>query len=183
MQSSAQHGELDFSLPILIGDGCAVILEDVIKAQREAIIGGRDARIHDVESQLVQNGRGAREALDAYLQVREKFVPEHDKNNRYLFASRGEGGFLTRRRFHQLLKALAIKAGLDPAKVSPHVLRHAFATHLVEGGADLRSVQTLLGHADIATTQIYTHVARDHLTRVVSAAHPLGRAKAAKDEG
>jgi integrase/recombinase XerD len=125
----------------------------------------------------------AREALDAYLQVREKFVPEHDKNNRYLFASRAEGGFLTRRRFHQLLKALATKAGLDPAKVSPHVLRHAFATHLVEGGADLRSVQTLLGHADIATTQIYTHVARDHLTKVVTAAHPLGRAKAAKDEG
>ena len=125
----------------------------------------------------------ARTALDAYLQVREKFVPEHDKNNRYLFASRGEGGFLTRRRFHQLLKGLAIKAGLDPAKVSPHVLRHAFATHLVEGGADLRSVQTLLGHADIATTQIYTHVARDHLTQVVTAAHPLGRAKAGKDEG
>jgi len=125
----------------------------------------------------------ARTALDAYLQARGKFVPEHDKNNRYLFASRGEGGFLTRRRFHQLLKGLAIKAGLDPAKVSPHVLRHAFATHLVEGGADLRSVQTLLGHADIATTQIYTHVARDHLTRVVSAAHPLGRAKTAKDEG
>jgi len=125
----------------------------------------------------------AREALDAYLQVREKFVLEHDKNNRYLFASRGEGGFLTRRRFHQLLKGLAIKAGLDPAKVSPHVLRHAFATHLVEGGADLRSVQTLLGHADIATTQIYTHVARDHLTQVVTAAHPLGRAKAGKDEG
>jgi integrase/recombinase XerD len=125
----------------------------------------------------------AREALDAYLQVREKFLPEHDKNNRYLFASRGQGGFLTRRRFHQLLKALAIKAGLDPAKVSPHVLRHAFATHLVEGGADLRSVQTLLGHADIATTQIYTHVARDHLTRVVATAHPLGRGKTGKDEG
>ena len=122
----------------------------------------------------------AREALAAYLQVREKFVPEHDKNNRYLFASRGEGGFLTRRRFHQLLKGLAIKAGLDPAKVSPHVLRHAFATHLVEGGADLRSVQTLLGHADIATTQIYTHVARDHLSRVMRSAHPLGRSKTVK---
>jgi integrase/recombinase XerD len=119
----------------------------------------------------------AREALDGYLAVRDKFVPKDDKTNRYLFASRGAEGFLTRRRFHQLLKALALKAGLDPAKVSPHVLRHAFATHLVEGGADLRSVQTLLGHADIATTQIYTHVARDHLARVVQSAHPLARAK------
>ena len=123
----------------------------------------------------------ARAALDAYLAVREEFVPKHDKNNRYLFASRGADGFLTRRRFHQLLKALALKAGIDPAKVSPHVLRHAFATHLVEGGADLRSVQTLLGHADIATTQIYTHVARDRLSRVVQAAHPLGKVKAAKN--
>ena len=104
-------------------------------------------------------------------------MPKHDQNNRYLFASRGEDGFLTRRRFHQLLKALALKAGIDPAKVSPHVLRHAFATHLVEGGADLRSVQTLLGHADIATTQIYTHVARDHLSRVMRAAHPAGQSQ------
>lgn len=122
----------------------------------------------------------AREALTAYLAVRDEFLPPQDRDNRYLFVSRGEDGFLTRRRFHQLLKALAIKAGLDPAKVSPHVLRHAFATHLVEGGADLRSVQTLLGHADIATTQIYTHVARDHLARVVQSAHPLNRAKPAK---
>ncbi|HKQ44188.1 MAG TPA: site-specific tyrosine recombinase XerD [Rhizomicrobium sp.] len=123
----------------------------------------------------------ARIALDAYLTVRDAFVPRHDKNNRYLFASRSTEGFLTRRRFHQLLKGLAIQAGIDPAKVSPHVLRHAFATHLVEGGADLRSVQTLLGHADIATTQIYTHVARDHLSRLVHAAHPLARAKSGKN--
>jgi integrase/recombinase XerD len=123
----------------------------------------------------------ARIALDAYLAVREEFVPKHDKNNRYLFASRGVEGFLTRRRFHQLLKGLARRAGIDPAKVSPHVLRHAFATHLVEGGADLRSVQTLLGHADIATTQIYTHVARDHLSKVVRAAHPLAKPKIVKN--
>jgi integrase/recombinase XerD len=122
----------------------------------------------------------ARTALDAYLAVRDEFVPKTDKNNRYLFVSRGEGGYLTRRRFQQLLKALALKTGIDPAKVSPHVLRHAFATHLVEGGADLRSVQTLLGHADIATTQIYTHVVRDHLSRVVASAHPLGKAKNVK---
>ncbi|HEY4078656.1 MAG TPA: site-specific tyrosine recombinase XerD [Rhizomicrobium sp.] len=132
------------------------------------------------KERLAPLNASARAALDGYLAVRDEFVPKHDQNNRCLFASRGADGFLTRRRFHQLLKDLAIKAGIDPAKVSPHVLRHAFATHLVEGGADLRSVQTLLGHADIATTQIYTHVARDHLTKVVRAAHPLAKPKSVK---
>ena len=87
----------------------------------------------------------------------------------------GEGGRLTRRRFSQLLGEAALAAGVDPAKVSPHVLRHAFATHLLEGGADLRVVQKLLGHADIATTQIYTHVASDRLKAVVEQAHPLAK--------
>jgi len=118
----------------------------------------------------------ARAALDAYLAVRGKFLRDGAANP-WLLASRGAEGHLTRRRIHQLLKALALDCGIDPAKVSPHVLRHAFATHLVEGGADLRSVQTLLGHADIATTQIYTHVARDHLSRVVCTSHPLAKAK------
>jgi len=135
------------------------------------------------KERLTPMSPAARVALDSYLEVREQLVPRHDRNNRYLFASRSAEGFLTRRRLHQLLKAVALKAGIDPNRVSPHVLRHAFATHLVEGGADLRSVQTLLGHADIATTQIYTHVARDHLSRMMRSAHPLARAKSSKNSG
>lgn len=130
------------------------------------------------KERLAPLNASARAAIAAYLDVRAEFLPKPPRRahaERYLFCSRGADGFLTRQRFHQMLKSLAAKAGLDPAKVSPHVLRHAFATHLVEGGADLRSVQTLLGHADIATTEIYTHVAKDHLKKVMHKAHPLAR--------
>ena len=117
----------------------------------------------------------ARTAVKAYLEVRPTFVPKGDKTNPWLFPSRGKGGRLTPRRFAQMLDEAAVAAGIDPARVSPHVLRHAFATHLLEGGADLRVVQTLLGHAEIGTTQIYTHVAGDRLAEVMAAKHPLSR--------
>lgn len=130
------------------------------------------------KERLVPLNPEARKAVADYISVREKFLPKgaarHAAENR-LFPSRSAESHLTRRRCHQMLKELALAANVDPAKLSPHVLRHAFATHLVEGGADLRSVQTLLGHADIGTTQIYTHVARDRLTSVMEAAHPLAR--------
>jgi integrase/recombinase XerD len=128
---------------------------------------------------LAPIGSAARTALKAYLQVREAFLPPpgpaRDRAQKFLFPSRAGAGHLTRRRFAQLLDELAREAGLDPAALTPHILRHAFATHLLGGGADLRLVQTLLGHADIATTQIYTHVADGHLRRTLESAHPLAR--------
>jgi integrase/recombinase XerD len=130
------------------------------------------------KERLAPLNASARAAIEAYLEVRAEFLPKGPRRahaERYLFCSRAAEGYLSRQRLYQLLKGLALKAGLDPAKVSPHVLRHAFATHLVEGGADLRSVQTLLGHADIATTEIYTHVAKDHLKKVMHKAHPLAK--------
>lgn len=133
------------------------------------------------KERMVPLNAAAREAIDSYLAARPAFVSPDDKNNKYLFASHGAEAHLTRRRCHQLLKDLAVRANIDPDKLSPHVLRHAFATHLVEGGADLRSVQAMLGHADIATTQIYTHVANEHLKQTVVSAHPLARKRKTSD--
>jgi len=116
----------------------------------------------------------SRRALAEYLACRSHFLPEGGAS-RFLFPSRGRDGFLTRQRCGQLLKELALAANLDPARLSPHVLRHAFASHLLDHGADLRSVQQMLGHADIASTQIYTHVLDDRLKALVTKHHPLAR--------
>lgn len=121
----------------------------------------------------------ARAALDAYRAARPAFLPG-GQPSKFMFPSRGAAGHLTTARIAQLLKALAVEAGLDPRRLSPHVLRHAFATHLVDRGADLRAVQQMLGHADIATTQIYTHVANERLRKLVHEKHPLARSATAR---
>ncbi len=117
----------------------------------------------------------AREALATWLPERDRVEASREKGSAFLFPSRGKSGHLTRARFFQILRALATEAGLDATKVSPHTLRHAFATHLLANGADLRVIQTLLGHADITTTEIYTHVLPDDLADLVLVKHPLAR--------
>ena len=124
------------------------------------------------KERLVPIGKPARTALKAYLPHRLKFAPD-GAPSKFLFPSKSRTGHLTRSHFARELKALAGSCGLDANRVSPHVLRHAFATHLVANEADLRSVQRMLGHADLATTEIYTHLVDDRLQRLVEAHHPL----------
>ncbi len=126
------------------------------------------------KERLVPLSHGALSALKIYLKVRSLFLKTKQESP-FLFPSSGKSGYLTRQRFGQLLKEIALKAGISPRKISPHVLRHAFATHLLNHGADLVSVQKLLGHADISTTEIYTHVMTERLSALVEIHHPLSK--------
>ena len=126
------------------------------------------------KERLVPLTSSAMNAIVAYEKVRSNFL-KGNKTSNFLFPSRSKQGHLTRRRLGQLLKELAMQAGLDPTVISPHVLRHAFASHLLNRGADLRSLQKMLGHSDISTTQIYTHVQKERLHAVVSSFHPMSK--------
>ena len=126
------------------------------------------------KERLVPLNDAAKTAMREYLALLSE--RGRDQKSKWLFPSFGEAGHLTRQHFARELKALAGATGLRPAQVSPHVLRHAFASHLLHNGADLRVVQTLLGHADISTTQIYTHVLEERLKSLVRDLHPLGEA-------
>lgn len=126
------------------------------------------------KERMVPLGSKAIEAVQAYILILDEAIDEKNRSP-YLFPSRGAEGHLTRRRVGQMLKDLATEAGINPAKLSPHTLRHAFATHLLSHGADLRTVQQLLGHSDISTTQIYTHVLDERMKALVNQAHPLAK--------
>ena len=118
----------------------------------------------------------AQQLMLKYLSIRDFFIPKAQiKHCSWLFPSSSAQGYITRNRFAQLLKELALKAGLDPQAISPHVLRHSFASHLLANGADLRSIQELLGHSSINTTQIYTHLANNKLKQVIDDCHPLAK--------
>ncbi|QFS97436.1 Tyrosine recombinase XerD [Labrenzia sp. THAF191b] len=136
----------------------------------------RDARLIEIrgkggKERLVPLSRAAQAAMKDYVGLRAA-EGAYEKSP-WLFPSHGDSGHLTRQHFARDLKDLAVAAGLDAGKISPHVLRHAFASHLLQNGADLRVVQQLLGHADISTTQIYTHVLDERLRELVESAHPL----------
>lgn len=174
-RGGADGGRMATLLEILYATGLRVSelvtlpLSAVERDPTVLIVRGKGAK-----ERLVPLSDPARLAIASWLHVREGALEEGEVS-RFLFPSRGRTGHLTRQRFAQLLKEAALAANIDPARVSPHVLRHAFASHLLEGGADLRSVQLMLGHADIATTQIYTHVLDDKLRKLVQEKHPLAR--------
>lgn len=169
--------ELMYGAGLRVSELVSLPLRAAKAGQEHMIVEGKGGK-----ERLVALGRPALAAVAAHLAARPAMLPKdelrREKAARWLFPSANAAdGKLTRRRVAQILETAAAKAGIDPARVSPHVLRHAFATHLVEGGADLRTVQTLLGHADIATTQIYTHVAEGRLKTIVETKHPLARRK------
>lgn len=154
-------------IELLYGSGLRA--SELVGLPRSAALSGRPLLAitgKGGKQRLVPISGRAREALQRWLAVPAS-------NPRWLFPSRT--GHISRIRLYQLVKEFAASAGIDPARVSPHVLRHAFATHLLEGGADLRTLQTLLGHADIATTQIYTHVDSRRLVELVNRRHPLAQ--------
>jgi len=134
--------------------------------QRMLVVRGKGGK-----ERLVPLNKQAKRAMAEYLELRGK--ADRDKESKWLFPSFGEQGHLTRQHFARELKALGAACGIQSSRLSPHVLRHAFASHLLHNGADLRVVQTLLGHADISTTQIYTHVLEERLKSLVRDLHPL----------
>ena len=161
--------ELLYAAGLRVSELVSLPLSALARDGRFLIVKGKGGK-----ERLAPLSAPARDALAAYAKIRPAFLPE-GQSSRFMFPSRGAQGHLTTARVAQLLKGLAVSAGLDPGKLSPHVLRHAFATHLIDHGADLRAVQQMLGHADIATTQIYTHVAGERMQRLVRDHHPLSK--------
>ncbi len=159
--------ELLYATGLRVSELVGLTVQAATSEQQFILVKGKGGR-----ERLVPVSGPARAALKDYLGILAK---ADGGGSKWLFPSFGAAGHLTRQHFALDLKALAHEAGLDAAKVSPHVLRHGFASHLLEGGADLRAVQQMLGHADISTTQIYTHVQADRLREVVETHHPLAK--------
>jgi integrase/recombinase XerD len=170
--------ELLYATGLRVSELVALPVASVMRDQRVLVVRGKGGK-----ERMIPLHDSARASVNAWLGARSADLRKKKTTSPWLFPSHGGSGHLTRQRMGQLLKDLAVAAGIDRRKVSPHVLRHAFATHLLDHGADLRSVQKMLGHADIATTQIYTHVADGRLKALVRDHHPLAKrtVRSAKD--
>jgi integrase/recombinase XerD len=168
--------ELLYSAGLRVSELVSLPLSAVEGAHGAVLVRGKGGK-----ERMAPVGGAACRAVKDYLAVRGEFLARNAEGepqpSRYLFPSRGKTGHVTAARFAQLIKELAVEAGIAPERVSPHVLRHAFATHLLSGGVNLRALQSMLGHADITTTEIYTHVAQDRLKDLVFSAHPLAKKK------
>ena len=167
--------EILYATGLRVSELVGLPLASLSRDQRYLIVRGKGQK-----ERMVPLSDPARDAISSYLLVRTGFLPKGSRQGNpeaWMFPSRGKDGHLTRARFAQLLKELAIDAGIDRRRVSPHVLRHSFASHLLAHGADLRSIQQMLGHADISTTQIYTHVLDERLKALVNDTHPLADAE------
>jgi integrase/recombinase XerD len=162
--------ELLYATGLRVSELVALPVASVMRDQRILVVRGKGGK-----ERMIPLHESARAAVNAWLAARSADLRKKRTTSPWLFPSHAGSGHLTRQRLGQLLKDLAVAAGIDRRKVSPHVLRHAFATHLLDHGADLRSVQKMLGHADIATTQIYTHVADERLKTLVRDHHPLAK--------
>lgn len=166
--------EMLYATGLRVSELVGLPLSAIDEASQFLMVRGKAGR-----DRMVPLSDPAQKALKAYTDVRRQFIGNDEMRatqEKWLFPSRTSGsGHLTRQRFAQLLKDLARAAQIEEGRVSPHVLRHAFATHLLSNGADLRSVQKMLGHADIATTQIYTHIVGDKMKKTVKDKHPMGR--------
>ena len=169
--------ELLYATGLRVSELISLRLAATQRDQRLLVVRGKGNK-----ERMVPLSEAARRSLADYLAVRAAFLPKRGRGKEaepqdspWLFPSRAASGHLTRHRVAQLLKDLASRAQLDPAKVSPHVIRHAFASHLLDHGADLRALQKMLGHADISTTQIYTHVLGERLKSLVQTHHPLAK--------
>lgn len=161
--------EILYATGLRVSELVQLPLEAVARDQEFMIVMGKGSK-----ERLVPLSEPARDIIQEYKDIRPHFLSKSPQS-KFLFPSNSKEGHITRQRMGQLLKELALASNLDPKKVSPHVLRHAFASHLLNNGADLRVVQQLLGHADISTTQIYTHVLDERLKQLVASAHPLAK--------
>jgi integrase/recombinase XerD len=180
-QNSEDARRLRAMIHLLYASGLRV--SELVSLKLSNILVNRDS--HEVSKSFIITGKGnkerlviindlAVEALRLYLEDRNRLIKnKSSKSALYLFPSHSKAGYMTRQNFAILLKKQSMKAGLDPERISPHILRHSFASHLLEGGADLRAIQELLGHADISTTQIYTHIQTKYLKKILQDHHPL----------